>query len=389
MTEGGLRCAVVGGGIVGMFCAYYLLQRGHRVTLYERFDKPFQGATAAGFGSLTPYSDPFFRGDVSRFARESVELYRREIVPALSAFGPIDLSGDSLLHLIEHDSDMDRYVGELERRGHRSGLDFRVLSAAEAVTLEPNLSPQFEAAIEYMEPWIDTSQLLPALLAAVQGSPRFELLLGHRVTRACDGPDSVMLHDASACERTFDQVVVASGAGLSDIAGLPTPRLRLIRGDAVMAQSPDGAPLVSRHVYMGDAFITPRLNGEHLLGASYDDTDHGQGAAKPATERNTAKVGHTLEILKGCSTMLPKLAQCDITRLWHGWRPSTACARPYMGLTPGCSRVWSALGFIGLGVTLAPAVGAALARAMEGDATALPPALNEAQDDLWSSHGQA
>ena len=387
MVRGDLKCAVVGGGIVGMFCAYFLLQRGHRVTLYDSFIEPFQGTTAAGFGSLTPYSDPFFQGDISRFARKSVDLYREEIVPALSSFRPIDLSSDSLLHIIESAGDVGHYVAELEQRGHRLGSDFRVLSSRDAINLEPNLRPEFEAAIEYMEPWIDTSQLLPALFAAVNASPRFELTLGCRVTRALYGSTDATLQDANGGSRTFDQVVIASGAALTAVEGLPSPRLRLIRGDAGMARSHDGAPLVSRHVYMGDAFITPRLSGEHLLGASYDNSDVTNDSGMSAADRNTAKVGHILEILRGCTALLPKLAECEITRLWHGWRPSTPSSTPYVGLIPGCSNIWSALGFIGLGVTLAPAVGLSLAKALEGDAKALPHALNVPQDDLWSEHG--
>lgn len=380
---GGVRCAVVGAGVVGVFCTYFLLRRGHHVTLFDQYPAPFQGTTAAGFGSLTPFSDPFFEGEVSRFAQTSVALYRNHIVPDLAPFGRVDMSADSLLHLVRSRTELEDYIQKLEGRGHRSGVDFRTLTTDEAVSLEPGLCPEFDGAIEYTEPWIDTNQLLTTLLSSVRASSAFIGAFNRRVSLIHEGADVVIVEDQLGAQLEFDKVIVASGASTAAIGGIPTPMLRLIRGDAALAVSPTGQPLVSRHVYMDDAFITPRLNGEHLLGASYEIAPNDQDDVLPASRRATAKASHLVTILQGCMSLVPALQDCEIGRVWHGWRPSTPSGIPYVGLMPGCGHIWSALGFIGLGVTLAPAVGQALAKAIENDTATLPTVLTAQQPDLW------
>ena len=44
---------VVGGGIVGLFCAYYLRQEGHRVIVLDKGDMN-SGASYVNAGYLTP-----------------------------------------------------------------------------------------------------------------------------------------------------------------------------------------------------------------------------------------------------------------------------------------------------------------------------------------------
>lgn len=383
MTADRLRCAVVGAGIIGAFCSYFLLRRGHNVTLFDRYPAPFQGTTAAGFGSLTPYSDPFFKGEVSRFAQASISLYRHDVVPDLAPYGRVDLSSDSLLHLIDGAQDLTACVSKLKERGHVEGRDFRTLTAREAISLEPNLCPEFESAIEYMEPWIDTSQLLPALLARVRAAPAFKEALGQSVVRISETSAGVSVHSTSGPAESFDHVVIASGASTSEITGIPTPQLQLIRGDAALALAMERRPLLERHIYMGDAFITPRLNGEHLLGASYDPAPENFCDCEPASNRASANVRHLVQILQNCTRILPALLECEINQVWHGWRPSTPSKIPFVGLVPGCEKIWGALGFIGLGVTLAPAVGLAVAKALEGEVGALPNALSSPQPELW------
>lgn len=45
--------AVVGGGVIGLICAWRLAQAGHKVTLFER-GEPGQEASRAALGVLNP-----------------------------------------------------------------------------------------------------------------------------------------------------------------------------------------------------------------------------------------------------------------------------------------------------------------------------------------------
>ena len=47
-----LQVAIVGGGIVGASCAYYLSERGAHVTVLERAPAPASGSTAKSAAGL-------------------------------------------------------------------------------------------------------------------------------------------------------------------------------------------------------------------------------------------------------------------------------------------------------------------------------------------------
>jgi len=47
------NCIIIGGGIVGLSCAYYLLKEGHQVTVIDKSDLS-EGASYVNAGYLTP-----------------------------------------------------------------------------------------------------------------------------------------------------------------------------------------------------------------------------------------------------------------------------------------------------------------------------------------------
>jgi len=51
---------VVVGGVIGCFAALALAKRKKKVLLVEARPALLSATSSAGFGSLTPYSDPFF-----------------------------------------------------------------------------------------------------------------------------------------------------------------------------------------------------------------------------------------------------------------------------------------------------------------------------------------
>ena len=147
MPIGSGSFVVIGGGIIGAFTAFYLSRAGHKVTLVEAQEQLFLGSTGAAFGSLTPYSDPFFRGAIGRFAATSVSRYKNEIVPLLSKqnLPEIHISEGSLLQLFENEYEAQKYTSGAEAitaQDHVANA-FNLLSRFEALALEPNITPKF------------------------------------------------------------------------------------------------------------------------------------------------------------------------------------------------------------------------------------------------------
>src|SRR3990172_2237657 len=51
---GGRHIAVVGAGVVGLSCAYYLLERGHSVTVLERSGPGHDSCSVGNAGFISP-----------------------------------------------------------------------------------------------------------------------------------------------------------------------------------------------------------------------------------------------------------------------------------------------------------------------------------------------
>lgn len=387
------RVIVVGGGIIGAFTAFYLSRQNARITIIDSFPRAFQGSTAAGFGSLTPYSDPYFRGSIGLFAASGVDLYKNDVVPffSKSSLGGVFLSQSSLLQLFEDEhalkNELQKYpfLGDdpdSPSTARSEGLKF--LSKAEALKLEPNLTDKFHSAIEFEEPWIDIEALLECLDAFLSANDECRRIFGKSVKRLEEKSDSVHVILSDGTVEEADWVVLATGMARLPILGIPTPHISLIRGDGAIALTPNRQPLVSRHVFMGKAFIAPRRDGRHLLGASYERVGN-VSQSEPATNRETANLGSLAAILGSTQKLLPGLMESEVTRLWHGFRPATPKETPYIGPVPGHRHVLAALGFIGLGLTMAPAVGDALTRTIIGETNGIPDELSQPQPDLWGA----
>ena len=68
---------IVGGGIVGLSCAYFLSQKGHRVTILER-DSVGSHASGFAYGSLSPLGEAGLAQDILpelALARHAMDIH--------------------------------------------------------------------------------------------------------------------------------------------------------------------------------------------------------------------------------------------------------------------------------------------------------------------------
>jgi glycine/D-amino acid oxidase-like deaminating enzyme len=350
------RVVVIGAGVVGCSIALELARRRAEVTVVEAASNPFLGTSKAGFGSLTPYSDPFFVGEARKFAKLGTDLYRQEWVPrASAALGEeIAFGDDGLIQLCESDDDLGETLGiygDLMEEGAARPLD-----VAEIADLEPEIALEGMAGGVWLdEPWVDLSQYLLGLQA---------LLEQGEVTVLYDAPIAALEREddgAIACRVEggsvihADRVVLATGLSRRRIDGLPTIDLRWMRGDAVGITEPSGRRLLTRHIYMHDAFITPRGDGRLLLGSTYVHEDGGP-SEHDLMHRDRVNVDQVRKLLDWNIRLCPAITSCEVGDVWRGWRPTPVDRMPLVGPLSHDDRVFLATGFIGLGITMAPAV---------------------------------
>lgn len=372
-----MKVLVAGAGIIGNFVAASLIDRGLDVEMVDEQPRPFLGSSYAAFGSLTPFSDPFFRGDARRFAARSVEMYRQSWIPSLNRIRDVSvgLRDEGLIQLCstaEEFSLREAHIEELTSSGYLA----RVLSRQEVLKLEPALTGKYECGIWLDEPWLDKDALYRSLITFLTASSKFRALFNTRLRSVELDDSNVVSAIFESGERTsYDFIVLATGVNTSrDLCDLP---LSWIRGDCVLVTTPDDIPLLSRHVYMHEGFITPRQTGQMLLGATYVAEGRGGPEAHSREHRDQITVPQLLALLQNNLAILPGLDDCDVIRTWRGWRPTLPDNMPILGPSPLSSRLIVANGFIGLGLTMAPGVGDAIARyILDGDRSGFPIAFS-------------
>jgi glycine oxidase len=316
-----LDAIVVGGGIIGLACAFRARGYGLDVCVLER-DEPGRGATRAAAGVLAP--DPETPG-FTALARRSAELW-----PAFAEeLGDVGYTRCGSLFI--------SFGEDLELTGERLEPD-----AARA--LEPGIASDCAGAV-LIE---DDAQVDPRRVAAALAER-----LGDAMRSGSDvveiAPDSVVLADGSRIEA--ERVVLAAGAW-SSYRLAPRLPVHPVKGQTVRLRGPLPATRIIRsdHVY-----VVPRANGETVVGATIEDA----GYDDEPTDSGTA------ELLRGAVRAVPAVAELELVEAVASLRPGTPDDCPLIGEWEG---LLVAAGHYRNGILLAPITAEAIAALLAGDA---------------------
>ncbi len=333
---------VVGGGVIGCSIAYELAKASFAVTLVER-GTPGCEASSAGAGMLAPQAESSAPSPRLGLGLASKALYAELALELRERTGldvEYETSGNLHCFLDEGDESVGRAACAWQRE---AGLKAELLSRADALALEPDLSAEVRGALFFPEDhWVNNPRLVTALATgAAQGRARFVtgevtalLRAGDRVTGAQVGEDQIR---AGA-------VVLAAGAWSGQLAATAGLRLPVgpVRGQIVCLE---GIPRRHRHLlHIKDHYLVPRVNGEILIGASVEWA----GFAKQVT------VEYVRSALDAAMRLAPALGRLPIKATWAGFRPWAPDELPIIGPWPGLEGLVVATGHFRNGILLAP-----------------------------------
>jgi D-amino-acid dehydrogenase len=394
---------VVGGGVVGLSCAWFLRSAGLDVVVLERGDPgggasrgnagaicpsmveplPAPGVLRDGIGAMTrpdaalhvaPTYAPRMAGFLRRFAaaatRERFETGVQAFLPLalgvteaydeLAAAG-IGTSARADGYLFVHGSwqaahDEREHVAAMAARGvcEEPG---EVLDTDDLRELAPILTDAGAAGFELAgERWIEPGRFVDDLAGALEDDG-VDLRTDSAVVRIEDGPDGVTVV-TSGGRVTGASVVVAAGVWTRDLVAPLGLRLELQPGKGY-SFSVEAEPMPEQVLYLSDAHVMASPMDGRLRIAGTMEFDG-------STDRfNGRRVG---AIVKAAQPLL----RADLTGRhdeWVGPRPITPDGLPYLGPVPGHERVVVATGHNMLGLTLAPVTGRTIARLIStGDA---------------------
>jgi glycine oxidase len=333
---------VIGGGLIGMACAWRAAERGMSVAVLERA-QPGAGASGVAAGMLAPVTE----ADFGEEALLRLNLASRALWPGFAAeleertgLTTGYRESGALVVAAERDD-----VGELRRlhEFQRSlGLESDWLTPRECRELEPGLSPRVAGGIlAPQDGHADPRALLRALREALEAAGG-EVIEGHEV-------HSLDELDAGA-------VVVAAGAWSAELGAAP---VRPVKGQILELRTRGasaGPP--GRIVRTPRCYLFARADGSTVLGATVEE----QGFDTAVTG------GGVRGLLEAAWEAYPEVTELELVAARAGLRPGTPDNLPLVGRAGGA--IW-ATGHHRNGVLLAPITARAVAAMLAGEA---PPA---------------
>jgi glycine oxidase len=351
---------IMGGGVIGLSCAFELRRRGHQVTVLE-INRCGGQASGAAAGMLAPYSenvegpDAFFQ-----FCRSSLQLYPEwQAAVKQASRQTFEYTNSGSLYIAYHDADLLALEGRLlwQRQFGSSGS---IVEGEALFDLEPLISRNVRAALFTPE---ESHLYAPHYVSALEQACR---LMGVSIEENLNHVSvSEWQHEIvvqSADQRLFsgDRLLVCSGAWAQELSATFNIEIPVypIRGQ-ICAYEIENKP-VQHMVFSNQGYLVGKENATLVCGASEDVAGFDTSVTEKGIER----------LRKWNKQAFPFLDGQEPFHRWAGLRPSTQDGLPLIGALSGDSKVVFAVGHYRNGILLSPATAMLVADCIEAKQTA-------------------
>jgi D-amino-acid dehydrogenase len=390
---------VIGGGIVGLSCAYYLRQAGSEVTVLEQGDfldncsygnmgyvcpSHFIPLASPGkvrqgikwmFNAQSPfYIRPALNPDLIdwglKFMRSAnVSHVKNAAVPlrdisllsqneyrnwnSLPEFN-FALEQKGLLEIFRTPA-MRHHAEETVRTGRQLGLDVELLEKNQLHQMEPETSIDALGAVYFKsDSHLYPNKLMPDLREVLR--EKGVRLLPHQTVARLERHNGNITQVATDKEEfRADQVVVAAGSWSKKLAALAEVSFPLMPGRGYSITVEKGgfqlrhpALLMERSVA-----LTPMNSTTMRFGGTMEVVPVG---TPPRYRRVQGILNAVNEYFPDAHLQMP-----PTDKIWYGYRPCSADGLPYIGRTKKCSNLLIATGHSMLGLSLGAGTGKLIA----------------------------
>ncbi|MCF8239149.1 MAG: FAD-dependent oxidoreductase [Saprospiraceae bacterium] len=403
---------IIGGGVVGQSCAWFLQRSGHEVTLIDQSDLQATCSTGnAGFicpSHVVPLAAP---GMVSKGMkmmldprapfyirpRMDVDLWRwvwlfmrhanhRHLMASRQALAELSVFSQHTLEDLLEETGIDtayarkgllmacrsaRHLAEETAESEHAravGLAVEVLSAREARDMNPELDLDLVGGVWYPEDThLHPGRYLAGLQAALIRSG-VRILPNTRVISMDQRKEQIVSLQTNHGELEADEVVLSGGAWSGEIAASLGMRLP-VQGAKGYSFTLDNPPVLPQHPFiLADHKVAVTPIGQQLRFAGTLELSGTDLSINPV------RVERILEVVREC---LPAFRDVDFSGIqpWAGLRPCSPDGLPYIGRWPSITNLTMATGHAMLGMTLGAGTGKLVAELLSDRPLSVPVSL--------------
>lgn len=402
------KAVIIGGGVIGLFSAYYLNKSGWEVDIVDQGDlsdncsygnagmitpSHFVPLAAPGmveqgirwmFNSKSPFYvkpslNPELIGWGLKFLKSAT---RKHVDRSAGALRDISMMSKKLFQEFEKDSNIEfgledkgilmlfktsKFVEEekhLAEHATNLGLDAQYLSPEECRQLQPGVEMDILGAVHYhCDAHLYPNKLMRGLIKYIENAKGITIYRNTEITKIVH--DSGNITSVSSKDKEFkgDAYVVAGGAwspGIARLAGLKVPLMPGKGYSFMVPQDESKRMTIPSILCEARVAITP-MNGSIRYGGTME-------VGKINQQINMSRV---LGIVESVPRYFPNFKpempqQRDI---WFGFRPVSPDGMPYIGLSNKYRNLAVATGHAMIGLSLGPATGKIISQVLNSQST--------------------
>jgi len=387
-----MRIGILGGGVIGLFSAYYLVQSGHEVVLIDQhgFDR---GASYGNAGMICPshfiplaapgvvrqslkwmFNDtspfylkprldaPFIRWGLQFFnhatkshvqnsigSLSSLLFWSRSLYSGLAG-NVLDfkLYPKGIIMACNTTHGLSEEI-EMSKKGERLGMNIQVLNLNDLEKINPGVRINALGGVHYLDDMhLHPGELMNALISYLKD--KVEWRPNSKVLHFNKKNNSVKNITTTDGDITADVFILAAGAWSGELARLAGVQLNLEGGKGYNITLEEAQPQLTTPMILVEGRVAVTPMGKALrLG----------GTMELAGINNRILSGRVEGILKTIETYLPDYSQASLKSItpWFGFRPLSATGLPLISRLGSLENVFLNTGHGMLGLSLAPASG--------------------------------
>jgi len=316
---------VVGGGVIGLACAYRLAAEGADVRLIDASGA--QGASWAAAGMLAPISEATFgEAALTRLTVAAVPRFTALAAELEAATGSqVGLRRDGTL-VVAFNSDDKAALARLSAFRSEAGLSSEPLTGRQARELEPYLATSVRSGVFAADDLsVNNRAYVTTLRAAAEavGVAFVHEQVGGLLQSSARTHGAVTVTGVTYEAATTVLCAGSATPKLLDVEVYPVKGqiLRLAVPERLSAAGPVLTRTVRGLVRGSEVYLVPRAGGEIVLGATSEQQGHD----------TTVTAGAVYELLRNAYELLPISSEFAFVEARAGLRPSTPDNGPLVG----------------------------------------------------------